>query len=241
MKTLIPMDEFGMFADKNGSAKVDSLYVAKMFQKRHDNVLRDIAELDCSEEFRLLNFEESKYKNEQGHYQPCIDMTRDGFIFLVMGYRGKKAAAIKEFYIGRFNEMEALIKNLLEARNDFPLLTDNISLLHDEPKWYHFSNECDMINRIALGKTAKQIRQEFGLEDRQSIRPHLLPEEIELVNVLQKTDVGLLLTVSDFERRKEILSETKARWLQRKAERNRPAIAAKRRAHIEPGQAASQQ
>ena len=122
--------------------------VAKVFGKRHDNVLRDIETMECSKEFRLLNFEESSYKNEQGKKQPCVNMTRDGFTFLVMGYRGKKAAQFKETYIRRFNQMEKFIQTLVETRQEFPLLTENIKLLHENPKPYHFSNECDMLNRI---------------------------------------------------------------------------------------------
>lgn len=84
MKQLIPMDEYGVFADKHDTARANSLMVAKMFEKEHKNVLRDIANLDCSEDFRQLNFEPSTYKNEQGKKQPCYNMTRDGFVFLVM-------------------------------------------------------------------------------------------------------------------------------------------------------------
>ena len=95
-------NELGIYADGNGVVRADSLVVAKIFEKRHDNVVRDIRNLDCSEEFRLLNFEESSYTNLQGHRQACFNMTRDGFVFLVMGYRGKKAASFKEAYIKRF-------------------------------------------------------------------------------------------------------------------------------------------
>lgn len=49
---------------------VSSLDVAETFGKRHDNVLKDIRELDCSDEFRLLNFEESTYLNSQNKKQP---------------------------------------------------------------------------------------------------------------------------------------------------------------------------
>ena len=38
-------------------------------------------------------------------------MTRDGFMFLVMGFTGKKAAEFKELFIDQFNQMEkALLK-----------------------------------------------------------------------------------------------------------------------------------
>lgn len=58
-----------------------SIDIAREFGRRHDNVLRDIENLDCSEDFRLLNFEESSYLNEQGKRQPCYIITKDGFIF----------------------------------------------------------------------------------------------------------------------------------------------------------------
>ena len=110
MTELIPKDNYGVFADSHDVALVDSRYVAKFFEKRHDDVLKSIRNLDCSEEFRLRNFAESSYKNEQGKKQPCYCMTRDGFVFLAMGYRGKKAAKFKELYIRRFNEMERFIR-----------------------------------------------------------------------------------------------------------------------------------
>lgn len=205
MKQLIPMDKYGVFGDTKDTARANSLRVAELFEKHHKNVLRDIAELDCSEGFSRLNFEPSTYKDERGKRQPCVDMTRDGLMFLVMGYRGKKAATIKEAYIRQFNAMEAFIKRLVAARMDFPLLTENIRLLHEHPKPYHFSNECDMLNRIALGATAKQYRQQRGIPDGQSIRPYLAQEQIAMLETLQRVDVGLLVAVPDYRERKRVL------------------------------------
>ena len=205
MKTLIPYDEYGVFADTHDTARVNSLFVAKFFEKNHNDVLRDIRNLDCSEEFRLRNFAQSSYINEQGKKQPCIDMTRDGFTFLAMGYRGKKAAYFKELYIRKFNEMEGFIKKLCVTRQEFPLLTENIKLLHEHPKPYHFSNECDMINRIVVGMTAKQFRVKHGIPKGESIRPHLTTEQIKLMDKLQKADIGLLIAAPDYEQRKRQL------------------------------------
>jgi len=111
----------------------------------------------------------------------------------------------KELYIRRFNEMELFIKTLVTARKDFPLLTENIKLLHDNPKPYHFSNECDMINRIVTGMSAKQFRQVHGLEKGTSIRPYLSDDQIQMIEILQKVDIGLLLAVPDYEQRKRHL------------------------------------
>ncbi len=202
---LVAKNELGMFANSKGVVLVDSLKVAEIFSKDHKNVIRDIRELDCSEEFRELNFEPTEYMSVQGHKKPCYNMTRDGFVFLVMGYRGKKAAAFKEAYIRRFNEMEEFIKYLLEARMDFPLLTANIQLIKENPKPYHFSNECNMLNRIVLGKTAKEVREEHGLKKGTSIRPYLTNEEIEAIDQLQRVDIGLLISTPDFQQRKQYL------------------------------------
>lgn len=205
MKQIIPMDEYGIFIDNPDTIRVDSLIVAEMFEKRHDDVLRSIRNLDCSEEFRLRNFTESSYRNGQGKKQPCYYMTRDGFVFLAMGYRGKKASQFKEAYIKRFNQMESFIQTLIEVRQEFPLLTENIKLIHENPKPYHFSNECDMLNRIVLGKTAKQFRLEHDIEKGKSIRPYLTKEQIKQLDILQKVDIGLLVSVPDYDQRKRYL------------------------------------
>lgn len=217
MKELIPMDDYGVFADTSDTARANSLIVAQMFEKEHKDVLKSIRNLDCSEEFRLRNFAPSSYINEQGKRQPCINMTRDGFTFLVMGYRGKKAARFKEAYIRRFNEMESFIRTLVATRQDFPELTENIKLLHDSPRPYHFSNECDMINRLVTGMTAKQFRETHGLKRGETIRPHLTDDQIWLMNALQKADIGLLISTPIYEERKRRLEWYKAKLLERQA------------------------
>ena len=218
MKNLISKNELGIYGDAKGVVRVDSLAVAEAFEKDHRNVLRDIDNLDCSDEFRELNFERTTYLSSQGHKKPCYTMTRDGFVFLVMGYRGKKAAAFKEAYIKRFNQMEEQIKYLLEARMEFPLLTENILLTHESPKHYHFSNEADLLNRIVLGKTAKQVREEHELKSGTSIRPYLTKEQIEAIDKLQRVDIGLLVSTPDFQERKRYLEWYYMKKLQKMAD-----------------------
>ena len=59
MKEMIPKDDYGIFVDSKDTARVDSVFVAKFFEKRHDDVLKSIRNLDCSDEFRLRNFAET--------------------------------------------------------------------------------------------------------------------------------------------------------------------------------------
>jgi Rha family phage regulatory protein len=217
MKELIPKDKYGVFADTKDTARVDSRFVAQFFEKHHRHVLRDIERITepnsgLSKGFILLNFELSSYKDSTGRKLPCYMMTRDGFTMLVMGYTGKKAMKYKELYIRRFNEMEQFIKTLVTARKEFPLLTENIKLLHENPRPYHFSNECDMINRIVIGMSAKQFRQAHCLEKGTSIRPYLTDEQIRMIETLQKVDIGLLVSVPDYQQRKRYLE-----WYKMKA------------------------
>ena len=71
---------------KKGKASpvVSSRKVVEVFEKRHDNVPRDIKELIVDESFGLLNFEESFYSNSQNKEQPEYLMTRLGFSVLTM-------------------------------------------------------------------------------------------------------------------------------------------------------------
>jgi Rha family phage regulatory protein len=96
---------------RDGRASTTSMAIAKHFGKRHDNVIQSIDNLDCSEEFRLLNFKETVYHRPNPSGGKAIEarmfeITRDGFAFLAMGFTGAKAAAWKEAYIAAFNAME---------------------------------------------------------------------------------------------------------------------------------------
>lgn len=51
-------------------AMTTSLIVAKYFDKRHDNVIQAIKNLDCSDEFNALNFQAVKYVDEKGKKRP---------------------------------------------------------------------------------------------------------------------------------------------------------------------------
>lgn len=226
MKELIPMDEMGVFADAKDVARVSSLYVAETFRKQHKNVLRDIAKITesksgLSEEFSRLNFEPTSYADEQGKRRPAYAMTRDGFTMLVMGYTGEKAMHFKEAYIKRFNQMEAFIQTVVATRRDYPLLTENIKLLHENPRPYHFSNECDMINRLVTGMSAKDFRKAHGMEKGTSIRTYLSAEEIDLMNALQKADIGLLISEPNFESRKRHLEWYKQKLIEKRPARSR--------------------
>lgn len=95
----------------NGKAVTTTEDVACYFGKQHHHVVQKLESLDCSEQFTIRNFSRM-VKNKSigsGAEREIVyyEMTRNGFIFLVMGFTGKKAAAFKEAYIAEFDRMEA--------------------------------------------------------------------------------------------------------------------------------------
>lgn len=97
----------------------DSRTVAKAFGKAHKNVLRDIDELlKKSPEFTSAHFwayvENQKVgiarRNMRGYR-----MTKDGFMLLVMGFKGEKAFKVKIDYINAFNQMQTALNDLNQS------------------------------------------------------------------------------------------------------------------------------
>ena len=127
------MDEI-VFRGANDQAMTSSLLVAKEFGKAHAKVMRDIENLNCSDEFRLANFGDSSFKNEQGREFPMVTMTKDGFSFLVMGYTGKKAARFKEAYINAFNKMELEIRSSIKPKSQLEILQMSINQLVEQER-----------------------------------------------------------------------------------------------------------
>lgn len=79
--------------------------VADFFDKRHAEVLKDIRHVQksLSGEISPLWFRASTYQYRlvSGGMKtsPAYDMTRDGFVLLVMGYTGKKVMEFKVRYV----------------------------------------------------------------------------------------------------------------------------------------------
>ncbi|UHD46601.1 Rha family transcriptional regulator [Aureimonas altamirensis] len=84
-------------------------------------MLRDLENLRSSlivQDWALW-FHATTYEAGEGWRQrkyPSVDMTKDGFTLLVMGFTGHAALAFKVAYINRFNEMQDALRKA-EPRN----------------------------------------------------------------------------------------------------------------------------
>ncbi|ECF9074703.1 Rha family transcriptional regulator, partial [Salmonella enterica] len=73
-----------------------SLKVANFFGKSHKNVLRKIRQTitECPDDFARLNFEPTDFIDKNGDIQPMFNMTKDGYMLVVMGFTGAAATLI---------------------------------------------------------------------------------------------------------------------------------------------------
>lgn len=135
----LPTNQFNIQVTKD-TATIDSLTVAKGFEKRHDNVLKDIetiiktvtSEKLTNSNFRRLNekykdihitknklkqyFIKSEYIDSKGRTYPMYLLTEKGFNLLAMGYNGKKFIAYK---MALLDEFERIKKELTNYRQQY--------------------------------------------------------------------------------------------------------------------------
>ncbi len=174
---------------QNDQVKTSSLKVAELFGKQHKDVIRKIENLECSPEFTSAQFcahvQTVEIGNGATRESKYYEMTKDGFIFLVMGFTGAKAAQIKEAYINTFNQMAAMLYNtqgnhdqihvgaVVQLKSGSPLYTVS-KIIYDqngymesaEVIWHNKSNLCREnlpINCLTL--ESKNLIQNKTLED----------------------------------------------------------------------------
>lgn len=112
----VPTSAVSVIGDQ---VKTTSLKVAEFFGRQHKNVIQKIESLDCSDEFASANFSAHVEKIQAGAVRresKYYEMTKDGFMFLVMGFTGKAAAQIKEAYINAFNKMALALQNKAQPK-----------------------------------------------------------------------------------------------------------------------------
>jgi len=139
---------------KNGSVVCTSLMMAEKFNKEHKNVIQAIRNVECSAEFRELNFKLSYYTSSQNKEMHMYELTRDGFTFVAMGFTGREASEWKEKYINAFNMME---KQILEGHK--PALS-NLQAVPDIAK--AFDSLMSIAERIGCDRNAAAISANQG-------------------------------------------------------------------------------
>ena len=108
---------------QNSQIVTTSEFVAQAFDKQHKHVLEKIEQI--SKEIKASFFEPNfrlkakQVKTGFGYRETkSYELTKDGFMLLVMGFTGKQAMAIKIAYIEAFNAMSEAILDLNSTLSD---------------------------------------------------------------------------------------------------------------------------
>lgn len=163
----------------NNQPRTTSLKVAEVFGKLHKNILQRIESLDCSQDFASANFSANVRSEQIGRGAQrdfkFYEMTKDGFMFLVMGFTGKQAARIKEAYIAAFNWMADQLFSKQQTPQTTPdtrtPLRDAVSLLVGKrhlmyPEAYAF------------------VHQRFGVAHIDQLAADQIPQAVEYIHRL---------------------------------------------------------
>lgn len=177
---------------------VTSLDVAETFEKRHDHVLRDVEKLKKDIPNFGEMFFETTMPDSYGRSQKAFLMNRDGFTLLVMGYTGEKAMKFKIAYIKQFNAMEqALIGKMKEREKGIAVrqaLTKAIQQSNENERMHGraYSTYTDVVYKVVFGKSAKQLREEYGITKKDNLRDCFSAEELSKVQSVEMIVCGLM-------------------------------------------------
>lgn len=198
---------------KKGMAVVNTDVIAEEFGRRHDNVMQSVRSLIDGGHLGLLDFKESEYTNKQNKRLPCYELTERGFLIAMPFIGGNKAKTGQVRLVDEFIRLRAkLAQGKMDrntARLEYKPMTDAIKnereALGKQISPHHFSNEADLINRIALGMTAAKFRVHNEIGKKEPIRDYLTPEQIRCITELQRANTVFISMGWDFEQRKEVL------------------------------------
>lgn len=194
--------------------------IAETFEKRHSDVLRDIETLQCSKEFTERNFALSSYKDKSGKSNKEYIVTKDGFTMLCMGYTGEKAMIFKERYIEAFNAMEKELRRIYTERQQWQIerdkgvvirhiLTDTIKLkVAESPnKRFAYPNYTKLIYKTLFGKSMSELKEQYGVKGKETIRDYLTLEELRQVESMEMLVSSLINCGWGYEQIKEFVQK----------------------------------
>ena len=172
---------------QNSQIVTTSEFVAQAFGKEHKNLLARIEQIskEIKASFFELNFKPKAKQVKTGfgfRETKSYELTKDGFMLLVMGFTGKQAMAIKIAYIEAFNAMSEAIRDLNNTVSDGikPAKTtaDDRTGLRQAV--------AALVGRkgIDYSSAYSMIHQRFNVESIEDIPTEQLPEAVAYVHAL---------------------------------------------------------
>ncbi len=190
--------------------KADEIYfnateLAKMFGKYPKDYLKTAPTKEYIE-FLCLRWDLSpneivkvkrggKYQGTWMHHKLALDFAR--------WLSPKFAVALDAFTEEKLKEAATWRSKRREAKTGFLPMTDAVEKAHDPVKFYHFSNEADLINRVVFGMASKKYKEVHGCEPRDGASA----DQLDMIKLLQISNTGLIEAGFSYQERKEMLKK----------------------------------
>ena len=167
---------------KNSQTITTTEFVAQAFKKEHKNVLRDIENLiaNIDPAFAAQNFKAVERVQKTGFGERATrayELTKDGFMLLVMGFTGKAALAIKIAYIQAFNAMAAALTGRLKTPEAKTTVDERTPLRQAVSALVG-------LRRVDYSTAYNMVHQRFGVDKIEDLPREVLPDAVRYVHAL---------------------------------------------------------
>lgn len=191
----------------------NTIAIADGVERDHDTIIKlvDRSKTDL-EEFGKVGFEiRAGYNNSK--VRAALLNEQQTTLLITYMRNNDVVRAFKKQLVSEFFRMRSVLASKKLDRNtarlEYKPMTDAIK--HERESQgkqiapHHFSNEADLINRIALDMTAAKFRVYHDIGKKESIRDYLTPEQIHCITDLQRANTVFISMGWDFEQRKATL------------------------------------
>lgn len=191
----------------------NTVAIAQGVEKDHDTIIKlvDRNKTDL-EEFGKVGFEiRAGYNNAKVR----VALLNEQQTTLLITYmrNNDSVRAFKKRLVSEFFRMRSALAAQKVDRNtaclEYKPMTDAIKCERESQgkqiSPHHFSNEADLINRIALGMTAAKFKVHHEIGKKENMRDYLTAEQIHCVTELQRANTVFISMGWEFDQRKEAL------------------------------------
>ncbi len=211
---IISVNNIEVMADVSLLHKTDELFFnATLIAKQFGKLPADFLRLNSTQEYITEIINDSGYG--KSHNDDLIRITQGGkyqgtWLHKELAYEFAGWLSpifrrnLHKWVEQRLNDEHQRQQNRLELKTDFLPMTNAIQAAHEDPKFFHFTNECNLINILVTGMTAKKFKQIHGIGN---VRDGLTSAESQLMTKLQAQNTSLIELGFSFEDRKDLLTK----------------------------------
>lgn len=167
------------------------------------------------DECNFSKSESFRVKNARGNAEvEAYTMNRDHMILVGM----RESKIIRRQVLKWLRDLSSMIDDLKQHKIDrcsaalnYKTQSDMVKQVRDsegkETRFYHFSNEADLLNSFVLGMPAAKYRKVNGLDKTDNLRDTLSTIQLECIAKLEMYNTSFIAGGIDFETRKSMLDK----------------------------------